>query len=67
MLKGEGILELPSRKMMQIQLFLGQEYTDIHNGHVNTVGEGGDGTDWGIGIDTYVLPRATQIASGKLL
>ena len=34
---------------------------------MNTVGEGEDGTDWGIGIDTYIPPWATQIASGKLL
>ena len=39
----------------------------MHNGHVDTVGLGEDGANWGIEIDTYILPWATQIATGELL
>ena len=40
---------------------------DIENGHVDTVGEGEGGTNWGIRIDIYTLPCVKYPASRNML
>ena len=41
--------------------------TDIEDRLVDTVGEGGDGTNWESSTKTYTLPYVKQTASGNLL
>ena len=42
-------------------------FLNEENGHVDTAGEGGGGTNWEIRIDIYTLPCVKLIASGNLL
>ena len=41
--------------------------TDVGNGCVDTVGEGGGGMNWEFGTDIYIPPCVKQTASGNLL
>ena len=59
---------MESRKMVQVNLFAGQEQRHRHRewtcGHG---GEGEGGTNWEIRIDIHTLPCVKQIDSGNLL
>ena len=57
-----------SRKMVQMNLFLRQEWRHRHrNGREDTGGERKDGTNWEIRVDKCTLQCKKQTASRKLL